>query len=234
MRIAASAFAMGALMMLGGCVADHQDPPELGTKLTYDGLAKVEDRKALDAWMRPDFSLTGYTKIMLVGAGIEYRPVKQPVSRTAVRSAAVTEFPLTLQQKARLRSIVSDAFKNELAQSKRFQLVDQPGPDVVTIWGGLVDVVSHVPPTPTGRSSIYLTSVGQATLVVELRDSESNAVLLRVIDRRAAQLAQSTPPAMRSSSVANWSEVKRLARRWAIRLRTTLDEAATWDYESLN
>ncbi len=61
---------------------------------------------------------------------------------------------------------------------------------------------------------------------MELRDSESNAVLVRVIDRRAAS---STGPAMRSSSVSNWSEVQQLARDWATRLRTSLDEAATWD-----
>ncbi len=224
---------MCALMTMGGCATGNRGAPELGTELTYDGLAKVTNPKVSDAWMRPDFSLAGYTKIMLVGAGIQYRPVK-PVSRAAARSAIKTEFPLTEKQQARLRSIVSEAFKSELAKTKRFLLVDQPGPDVLTIWGGLIDVVSNVPPAATGRDEIYLTSVGQATLVMELRDSESNAVLVRIVDRRAAQFSDSTPLAMRSSPVAGWSEVRRLARSWATRLRTSLDEAATWDSEALN
>jgi hypothetical protein len=146
------------------------------------------------------------------------------VNRAAASSA--TQFPLTPEQKERLRTIVSEAFKTELAQSQKFQMVDQPGPDVLTVWGGLVDVVSNVPPETVGRGNIYLTSVGQATLVLELRDSESNAVLVRVIDRRAAA---TTGPAMRSTSVTNWSEVQQLAREWATRLRAKLDEAATWD-----
>ena len=54
------------------------------------------------------------------------------------------------------------------------------------IRGGLIDVVSHVPPETVGRSDIYLKSVGEATLVIEISDSESNAPLVRIVDRRAA------------------------------------------------
>ncbi len=144
------------------------------------------------------------------------------------RSASFTtsQFPLTDEQKARLRTVVSDSFKTELAQSRNFQLVDQPGPDVLTIWGGLVDVVSYVPPDSVGRGNIYLSSVGQATLVIEIRDSESNAVLVRIVDRRAAQ---NIGPVQLSTSVTNWSEVQQVARTWAAQLRTGLDEATTWD-----
>ncbi len=70
-------------MTVAGCTSSSRtSAPELESNLTYDGLAKVKDSKARGAWMRPDFSLAGYTKIMLPGAGIEYRPVK-PVNRAA-------------------------------------------------------------------------------------------------------------------------------------------------------
>jgi hypothetical protein len=223
MRILIGALAVCATMMLGGCNTNTAGPPELDSNLTYDGLAKVKNPRASGAWMRPDFALDGYTKIMLIGAGIEYRPVK-PVPRAMASSA--TQFPLTPEQKERLRTIVRDAFRTELAQSQRFQLVDEPGPDVLMIWGGLVDVVSFVPPDSVGRSNIYLNSIGEATLVVELRDSESNAVLVRIIDRRAAQ---GMGPNARSTSVTNWSEVQQVARLWASRLREGLEDAATWD-----
>ncbi|HTO57633.1 MAG TPA: DUF3313 family protein [Pseudomonadales bacterium] len=224
MRTLIGALAMCATLMLGGCNTNSSGPPELdSSNLTYDGLAKVKNPRAHGAWMRPDFSLDGYTKIMLIGAGIEYRPVK-PVQRAAASSAS--QFPLTAEQKERLRSIVRDAFRTELAQSQKFQLVDEPGPDVLMVWGGLIDVVSFVPPDAVGRSNIYLNSIGEATLVVELRDSESNAVLVRIIDRRAAQ-AQG--PNVRSTSVTNWAEVQQVARTWAGRLREGLEEATTWD-----
>jgi hypothetical protein len=224
MRMRVLAVAMLSALAVGGCTTTtDKRAPELDSGLTYDGLARVKDTKVKGAWMRPDFTLAGYTKIMLVGAGIEYRPVK-PVPRSA--SSTTSQFPLTDEQKERLRSVVSDAFKTELAQSQRFQLVDQPGPDVLTIWGGLIDVVSHVPPDTVGRSNIYLSAVGEATLVIEIRDSQSNAVLVRIIDRRAAQ---NSGVAQRSTSVSNWSEVQQLARTWAMQLRTGLDEAATWN-----
>ena len=221
---------LGALVLCGtvtvvGCATDTNDrtPPQLDAKLTYDGLAQVKNTKVKGAWMRPDFTLAGYTKIMLQGAGIEYRPVKK-VNRAG--STSGTQFPLTDEQKERLRTIVSDAFRAELAQTQKFQLVDQPGPDVLMIWGGLVDVVSYVPPESIGRGNVYLNSVGEATLVIEIRDSQSNAVLVRVVDRRAAQSSGVPLP---SSSVTNWSEVQRLARTWASLLRTRLEEAAQWD-----
>ncbi len=223
MRVVMFAVAMLACIVVGGCTSNSRGAPELESNLTYDGLAKVKNSKAKAAWMRPGFSLAGYTKIMLIGAGIEYRPVK-PVPRAA--ASTTSQFPLTDEQKQRLRSVVSEAFKTELAESQKFQIVDQPGPDTLMIWGGLMDVVSSVPPDSVGRSNIYLSSVGEATLVIEIRDSESNAVLVRIIDRKAAQ---NIGVAQRSTSVTNWSEVQQLARAWATQLRSALDEATTWD-----
>jgi hypothetical protein len=223
MRSVMFAAAMFACVVVGGCTNTSGGAPELESNLTYDGLAKVKNSRAKAAWMRPGFSLAGYNKIMLIGAGIEYRPVK-PVSRAA--ASTTSQFPLTDEQKQRLRSVVSEAFKAELAQTQKFEIVDQPGPDTLMIWGGLMDVVSNVPPDSVGRSNIYLSSVGEATLVIEIRDSESNAVLVRIIDRKAAQ---NIGVAQRSTSVTNWSEVQQLARAWATQLRSALDEATTWD-----
>jgi hypothetical protein len=206
---------LGALLC--ACSSTPTERPRLAAdQLSFDGLARVENPVAGDAWIRPGFTLDGYTKIMLVGAGIEYRPLPRR-SRTA--------FPLTEAQQTRLRDTVADAFRSELGKSTKFQLTDAAGPDTLTIWGGLIDVVSHVPPAPMGRGEIYLRSVGAATLVVEIRDSQSNAPLVRIVDRRAA----GSPTAFQSNAVNSWSEVQRLARTWAQTLVTRLDAAAEWD-----
>ncbi len=209
-------FALICTLTLAAC-ATAPGKPELSDNLSYDGLAKVKNPAAGDAWIRPYFTLTGYTKIMLAGAGIQYRPIP--------RSDRDRTFPLTEKQQTRLREVVGAAFKTELEKSTRFQIVTEPGPDVLTIWGGLIDVVSFVPPEPNSRGGIYLRSVGEATLVLEIRDSESNATLVRAIDRRAANNTMT----FKSSTVSNWSEVQRLARSWATTLRERLDGAAAWD-----
>jgi len=218
-RILMAMFTLALAATLAACAATPTSKPDIDADtLTFDGLAKVKNPAAGTAWMRPDFNLTGYTKVMLRGAGIEYRPVP--------RNASSRVFPLTDKQKTRLRQIVGDAFKAELAKSTKYQLVTEPGPDVLTVWGGLIDVVSYVPPDKMGSSDIYLRSVGEATLVLEIRDSQSNSPLVRVLDRRAAGGAGNTM--QESTSVTNWSEVQRVARTWAVALRTRLDDAAVW------
>jgi hypothetical protein len=92
---------------------------------------------------------------------------------------------------------------------------------VLLIKGGLLDVVSFVPPEQGGRNDIYLSRVGEATLVLEMRDSVSNAIILRAIDRRAAENMSGS--FTRSNSVSNMAEARRLARVWASIVREALD-----------
>jgi hypothetical protein len=197
-----------------GCAATQ--PPQIvadaGSR-TYDGLYPVENARVDQLWARPDFDLGGYSKILLEGAGIQYRPTDQAGSERV--------FPLSAQQKERLQTVVGEAFVTELAKSEHFELTDQPGPDVLVVRGGLLDVVSRVPPERAGRSDVYLDSVGEATLVIELIDSENRTVLVRAVDRRAAEPARGM---MRATSVTGWAEVQRLAATWARQLRVGLDQ----------
>ena len=102
--------------------------------------------------------------------------------------------------------------------------VTTPEPDVLLLVGAVIDVVSNIPPDVEsarfGRGGVYLTSVGDATLVIELRDSESGEILARAADRRAAEAAF----AFEVNTVTAWSEVRRLASYWASLLRRRLEE----------
>ena len=131
--------------------------------------------------------------------------------------------------KKRLRKVVAEAFLDELGKSEKYTLVNESGADVLVVRGALLDVVSYVPPDPVGgRSTVYLSSVGEATLVLEIRDSITNAILVRVVDRRAAEQMGGSL-GMESNRVTNTAEVKRVARRWASLLRTRLDEFDGWE-----
>ena len=157
--------------------------------------------------------------MMLVNAGIHYRPVKANKNYRAGARRGVTEFPLTDQQKARLQQTVRDAFLKELAEVERFEIVTEPGPDVLMVRGALFDVVSRVPPEPIGRVDVYLESIGQATFVVELIDSQSETVLVRAVDTRVPDQVTA-----QSNTVTNWAQVRRLAETWARLLRTRLND----------
>ena len=63
-----------------------------------------------------------------------------------------------------------------------------------------------------GRSRTYTMEAGEATLVMEVRDSLTNALLGRVIDRRETQ---STGMMQLSSSVSNLSDFRLMFKSWA-------------------
>jgi len=206
-------------------VACTTAPPTIQTgpdaELSFDGLHKVDNSQADVAWARPDFDISGYTKIWPVGAGIEYRQVKNR-GRTSVDRTRGGPYFIDDKSRAQFEELVGTVFKEELEKIERYELVDGPGPDVLMVRGGLLDVTSYVPPDPVGgRSQVFLSSVGEATLVLELRDSETGTILARSVDRRAAETIGGT--FTRSNSVTNSAEARRLIRFWATRLREGLD-----------
>ncbi len=209
-----------------GCSSTPQFQSGDEAEVTHDGLTRL-DKTVLDVvWARTDIDLSGYKKIMLDGVGVEYRPSKGPFSgragssSTSIARSSAKDYQLDDATKKVFEDEIAGAFVEEMARSEKYEIVDQPGPDVLLVRGGLLDVVSMVPPEPMGRGAIFIDSVGEATLVLELRDSESNAILARAVDRRAAQ---STGTFTESNRVTNRAEVRRLGRRWASTLRSGLE-----------
>ena len=202
-----------AALLLAACASSGptlQTGPDAET--TYDGLTRVDNTAFQVVYVRAGADLSTYDKVMLQGAGVEFRPPTQ---------GSREEFPVSEEGKARFAEIMREAFQEALSRSEAFELVDQPGPDVLLVEGAALDVVSRVPPRTAGRQDIYLTEVGEATLVLEVRDSQSNGVLVRAADRRIAQDMRGN--LNRSSGAYNWSEVRQLANVWSSQLRRGLE-----------
>jgi len=215
------ALALGVVILAVGCTTG---PPTIdmseGADVTFDGLREVRNSSADAAWALPGLDLSGYTKIKLDGAGIEYRPGGESGRTMRARSSG-GPYEVTEAQKERLQSLVQEVFLEELSRSDKYTLVDETGPDVLLVRGAILDVVSYVPQDAMGRVDVYLSTVGEATLVVELRDSITNAILARGIDRRAAENTGSFM--VESNRVTNAAEVRRVVRRWAQSLRAGLE-----------
>ena len=114
-----------------------------------------------------------------------------------------------------------------MGKSTKYTLVTEPGPDVLIVRAGVLDVVSYAPPDDRpGRGNVYLRRLGEATLVAELHDGESDAILARIVDRRAAEPAGMN--LQQSNNVQNASEVRRVATYWAFSLREALDNFEGW------
>jgi hypothetical protein len=153
---------------------------------------------------------------------VSFKKLK-PVSTFQARNES--EFPVPEESQQMFKDILREEFTRELSKLKRYQIVDKPGPDVLMLIGAVVNVSSNVPPDIDsaqfgGRGGVYLTSVGEATLIIELRDSQSNEVLGRAADGRAAE----SPFAFEVNKVTGWNEVHRLAQAWASLVRQRLED----------
>jgi len=207
------------LALLAGCQTPAptiQSGPD--AEVSHDGLYKVDNSRMKLAWVKPDADLSGYNKVRLVGGGVEYRTVKG-ASGTVRANSSRTDFPMSEDVRNRFEKLVGEVFRDEMGKSKYYTLVEKDGPDVLEIKGALIDVVSNVPPDMIGRGDYYLSKIGEATLLLEIRDSESNEIIARAADRSAIQPVM----AVRSNRVTNTSEVRREIRKWAVILREALD-----------
>jgi len=213
------AFALLSLS-IGGCATKtptlSSDP---NAEITFDGLHEVQYSAADKAWAMPGIDLSGYSKILVQGAGIEYRPGGVS-GRSSIGRSQGGPYEVTEEQKTRFRQVVGETLLEELGKSQKFTLVNEAGADVLLVRVALLDVVSYVPEEAIGRSETFLSTVGEATLVLEIRDSMSEAILVRAVDRDAAEDGSRMT---RSSRVTNAAEVKRLVRRWVSTLRERLD-----------
>ena len=221
-----------AVTLLAAAAAGCTSTPTFQTgedaEVTFDGLTRMEGTIMDAVWALTDIDLTAYSKVMFEGIGVEYREVSGPYSgragSTTARRRSQSEFRLHPDTRALFEEEIAGAFREEMASSEVFEIVEEAGPEVLLVRGGLLDVVSRVPPETVGRSRIFIDSVGEATLILEIRSSVSNSIYARAVDRRAAQ---SGATMTESNRVTNRAEVRRLGRRWGRMLRDGLDTLLT-------
>lgn len=212
-----------ATVAIVGCASSGAPTIQTGpdAEVTFDGLHRVDNSRAEYAWARPDLDLSKYSKILAVSDGFEYRQATNEGRTEAERNRGG---PYVIPQEARERfeAMAAEVFQEELSQVRNWEFVTEPGPDVMILRGAMLDIFTNVPPERTAtRSNVFVSEVGRATLVLELRDSTTNTVLARSVDTRWAERPGGTM--MESNRVTNAAEARRLIRRWAERLRESLD-----------
>jgi hypothetical protein len=194
---------------------------------TYDGMVPVRESGLKEAWIKLDIDLSRYEKMVLLPVEVQFRAVR-PAALSAVGRSQDREFPLSPADQKRLVDTVTEVFREELAKSRHLALVTEPGPDVLLVRTSLLDIVSKVPPEPSARYELFLDEVGEATLVLELQDAQSGETRARAVDRRAADPVDSTGTNVsRVTSVEAWTEVRRVARRWASTVTQRIDQLHT-------
>ena len=213
------------LMSWGFAYAQEESQPADSTR--HVELEKVK-AAFKETWVHPDADFTQYDKLYLWEAEFDYRDVG-PARRTrsTMMSTRKREFGISDADREKFEEVVAEAFVKEIQRAKNFKLVDEVGPNTIIMRGGALDIISRVPPEFVGRSEIYLASIGEATLILELVDAETGAVLAVVAERRAmgGQSGGIDMMTMPTNSVTVISDVRRWSARAASKLRTELDKA---------
>ncbi len=215
-----------SLPLLSGCSTKREQQPlevETGRRAgtTHDGLVRMRGSDFEGVWVKPGIDISEYGRL-LIG------PVRMSYKRRPTTSRTSSNFPLSDDQKERMEQMLRNELESEIDSSKSWSMAEGPGHDVLLIEPFLLDLVVTVPPGQTsGRDRTFSTSAGQVTLVLEVRDSQSDEILARMADRREATNPGATSQQLTwSNPVSNTSAVRSLFRRWARIFVARLDTAA--------
>lgn len=195
-----------------GCV--NMKPPE--PERTVDGLTRIDSKRVDTVYTAPGMTLAPYRRIML-----------DPVDVSFKRDWQRNHPSVSADDVARIRSeaaeMFRDVFARELEAKGGYALTDKPAPDVLRVSASIVDLDIAAPDTRSGSPTrTYVVSPGELTLLAELRDSESGAILVRAADRQKGREFGNLQIANR---VTNSAEAQRAFAMWAGLLRDALDAA---------
>jgi len=215
-------------LLLIATIANAQETPTVKEVTGADDLVKEKGYFA-GTWVHPDADITQYSKLYPWNAEFQFRDVGETRSTASTSASLDSSGPYAIsdEAKAQFEEIVKDSFVKALGQSKRFEVVDQVGPDTLIVRAALLDIISVVPPKTTGVHDVHLSAVGEATFVFELIDAETGVIQARVAERRRIQpkSAMGTVSTVPTTSATVWSDVKLWANQVGQDLRRTLEKA---------
>ncbi len=180
-------------------------------EISDDGLHRLERDQIPGAWGKPDLDLSGYSQLYFQPAGVTFRDVAE--GRADLPNArsdelyAVPEF-----RQGQLRKLFAESLHEALGDLEGFTLTTEVGRDVLLVRGTLLDFISAVPPDVTGGRAVSLRWVYEAALVIELRDSMSDEILARTMERQRADgpVQLINIPVLTPRLFSNWA--RRLVR----------------------
>jgi Protein of unknown function (DUF3313) len=179
----------------------------------WDGLVEIKPKRLDAAFLLPGADFRPYKKLMIDPVEVAFQ---KDWAKDYNRDASTLSQRLSQEDVERIAAAARDNFTevfNEAYAKAGLEVATAPGPDVLRVRPGVVDLYVTAPDTmSSGRSRTYTMESGQATLFIELRDSTTGALLGRALDRRATR---NTGRAQVSNSVTNLSDFRVLFKQWA-------------------
>lgn len=213
-------FTIAAALTVSAC---SSGPAPLGTiapgaETSPDGLYRLDNSVFTVAYTKQDLDLSPYTAFIIDDVTVAYR--KDPQGRT--RNSPESNYALSESQMEMLKSAFHDAIEDALEDDPPYEVVTTPGPNVAELTAYLIDLEVRFPTDRAMRERVAVDSYGQVTMILEIRDSESNEILARVGDR--GDPTQTTYELAGVNSAFVMSDVRRMFDHWAGTVRERLDQ----------
>ena len=206
--LAAMSMASMLFLFLGACVIAPDAPVR-----TPDGLEKVRTERVDSVYAVPGMSLARYRRVMLGEVDVAFKHDWQ------------TRHPqIPADEVAAIRHGAASLFRVEFSSALEkggYPVVNEPGPDVLRVAATIVDLDFIDANAAAAPNSLVVTPANMS-LVAELRDSQSGAMLARVADQKRGRSYGNLQVADQKTNTA---EARAAFATWADLLRRALDEA---------
>jgi hypothetical protein len=150
---------------------------------TWDGLVQLKSKRLDLVYLQPGADFRGYTKVMIDPTEVAFEKNWQRDYNRTTRSLSGRISDSDVQRAitdgvTAATDIFSDAWTKA-----GYSVVTAPGPDVLRVRTGVLNIRLSAPDKMApGRSMTFAEQAGSATLMVEARDSMTNALLGRAVD----------------------------------------------------
>jgi hypothetical protein len=199
-------------LLFSGCVVATPAPEK---EQTPDGLVRRQSKQVDTLYVKSGATLAPYKRVMLDSVEFAFKQDWQK------QHPEVSESDMT-----RVRSQGSAAFYEifsaALTMNGGFPLTMQPGPDVLRVTATISELDLSTTPAAGGTQRMHVVSPQDLTLLMELRDSQSGALLARAIDRDKGRAIGNLQV---EGDLKNSTEARKALEMWAGLLRGALDAA---------
>jgi len=203
-RIFTTAIASAMLLL---CASAEAKAPD-----TWDGLVQAKSKKFDLVYLQPGADFRGYTKVMIDPTEVAFQKNWQRDYNRTSRSLSGRISDSEVQDALSKGVKAATEIFTEAWTKGGYAVVDAPGPDVLRVKTGVLNISVAAPDTQTaGITHTFSEEAGQATLVVEARDSMTGALLGRAIDQK---IVGDSMVAWRTSS-SNRSDFRYQVEQWA-------------------